>query len=508
MALEGVLYLSDIWHVISDISSTRIMRADMYKGGRNMKIGIEGERTEFKKSTASLNDAIVSMCAILNKHREGILYFGVDDKGNVVSMDVSSETLKKISRRIHEGVDPMPEFHLNVMNDGRNDYIEIPFHGKNTPYSADGDFYIRSGSENRKMRSEQLIDLVRSNSNNEGWERALTKYTADDIDEELLRYCYRSGVESGRIKDEYDKEKLLSKFNLLTDGHLTNAGNCLLSKHEPLILKLAMFTTDERIGFIDLDRFRGNIIECIDEAMLYLRKNMRWGANFSSTVRMEVPEVPIDAIREIVLNSFVHADYPRAANVSHQIDISPSRIRIFNPGRLPADIVPEDSLKGMGKSFLRNPTIAEFLFRSNMIEAFGTGFEKVISLCRRNGTEYEYFNDTFGFSFEFLRKIPYTTESVPIPIGSELEVYKLLKNDDSLTAEIIAKKIGRDIRTVFRKIEALKEKGLIKREGNVRKGYWAVLPAPFDIDTITRDELPIRRRKKDDPQVTFRETDE
>jgi len=473
-----------------------------------MKIGIENERTEFKKSTAALNEAIVSMCAILNKHREGTLYFGVDDKGNVVGMDVSSETLKKIARKIHETVEPMPEFHLNVLNDGKNDYIEIPFHGKNTPYSASGDFYIRGGSENRKMKHEQLIDLVRSNNNNEGWERALTKYTADDIDEELLRYCYRSGAEAGRIKGEYDKERLLSKFNLLADGHLTNAGNCLLSKHEPLILKLAMFATDARISFIDLDRFRGNIIECIDEAMLYLKKNIRWGAEFSSIVRTEVPEVPIDAVREIVLNSFVHADYPRAASISHQIDISPGRIRIFNPGRLPLDIVPEDCLNGKGKSLLRNPTIAEFLFRSNMIEAFGTGFEKVISLCRRDGTEYEYFNDSHGFSFEFLRKIPYAAENVSVPTGSELEVYKLLKQDDSLTADIIAKKIGRDIRTVFRKIESLKEKGLIKREGNVRKGYWAILPAPFDIDTIKRDDLPIRRRKKDDSQVTFRETDE
>ena len=461
-----------------------------------MNIGIENERTEFKKSTASLNDAIVSMGAILNKHREGKLYFGVDDKGNVVGMDVSSETLKKISRRIYEGVAPMPEFDVNVLNDGKNDYLEISFRGKRHLYSAGGDFYIRSGSEDRKMTSDQLIDFVRSINDNNEWEITLTEYTADDIDEELLRRCYKSGVESGRIKGDYDKEMLLSKFNLLKDGYLTNAGNCLLSKHEPLVLKLAIFASDERIGFIDIARFRGNIIECIDEAMLYIKKNIRWGATFSERVRIETPEVPIDAVREIVLNSFVHAEYPRAAGVSHQIDISPSRIRIFNPGRLLLGIVPEDCLKGNGRSFPRNPTIAEFMFRSTMIEAFGTGFEKVISLCRQSGTEYEYFNNSYGFSFEFIRKIPFVTENVPIPMGSEMEVYRILKENDSLTADIIAKKIGKDIRTVFRKIDALKEKGLIKREGDVRNGHWAVLPAPFNIDTVIKDEPPIRRRKR------------
>jgi DNA-binding transcriptional ArsR family regulator len=43
-----------------------------------------------------------------------------------------------------------------------------------------------------------------------------------------------------------------------------------------------------------------------------------------------------------------------------------------------------------------------------------------------------------------------------------------------MTAASIAKQIGKDQRTVFRKLNALKEKGLIERKGSDRDGRWEV----------------------------------
>ena len=42
-----------------------------------MNIGIETEILEFKKSTGELKEAMYSICAILNKHKHGELYFGI-----------------------------------------------------------------------------------------------------------------------------------------------------------------------------------------------------------------------------------------------------------------------------------------------------------------------------------------------------------------------------------------------------------------------------------------------
>ena len=46
--------------------------------------GMESETLEFKKTTAELNSACVSICAMLNKHGVGTLYFGVKQNGDAV----------------------------------------------------------------------------------------------------------------------------------------------------------------------------------------------------------------------------------------------------------------------------------------------------------------------------------------------------------------------------------------------------------------------------------------
>ena len=42
-----------------------------------MNIGSETEQIKFKKSTGEINEGIVSIAAISNKHQSGELYFGV-----------------------------------------------------------------------------------------------------------------------------------------------------------------------------------------------------------------------------------------------------------------------------------------------------------------------------------------------------------------------------------------------------------------------------------------------
>ena len=42
-----------------------------------MKLGIETETMEYKKTTGEIKEACVSICAMLNKHQLGTVYFGV-----------------------------------------------------------------------------------------------------------------------------------------------------------------------------------------------------------------------------------------------------------------------------------------------------------------------------------------------------------------------------------------------------------------------------------------------
>jgi ATP-dependent DNA helicase RecG len=63
------------------------------------------------------------------------------------------------------------------------------------------------------------------------------------------------------------------------------------------------------VDFRDIREFNGNIIECIDAGVEYLNSKMDWRAEIDGVRRREIPEVPMEAIREIVTNSFCHRRY-------------------------------------------------------------------------------------------------------------------------------------------------------------------------------------------------------
>ena len=62
-----------------------------------MNFGMESEIIEFKKSTSELNDGIISLSSMLNKHGEGTLYFGIKNDGTVIGQkDITESTLRDI----------------------------------------------------------------------------------------------------------------------------------------------------------------------------------------------------------------------------------------------------------------------------------------------------------------------------------------------------------------------------------------------------------------------------
>jgi len=452
-----------------------------------MNLGPESETVEHKKSTSELKKGLISVSAILNKHGHGTLYFGVENNGTVIGQEIGADTARDISRGMYELIEPSPYYSVEVLDDGGKEYIKVSFEGDNVPYSADGRYYLRMSDEDRKMTRDTLINLVMSVSDGSGWERMSTEHTNEDADEELLITYFKMGQDSGRINERYDRDSFLSKTGLSVNGYLTNAGHLLLSKRRPVRLNLALFAGDDKVTFLDRRNFDGNILECIKEAEMFILKNIRWKAEFSGFRRVDVPEIPVGAIREIVINSFAHARY-RNISTEHAIDITPGSIEIYNPGRLLPKIVPEDYLRGDKRSEPTNPTIAEFMLRCNLIEKYGTGFRKTITLCNENDVFYDYYNGEQGFTFEFLRDPLYVNDNTSILKGSELEVYELMKKDDKITAESIGSRIGRDPRTVFRHIDGLKEKGLVRREGNVRTGRWVVSPVAYRLNRVPKNK--------------------
>ena len=438
-----------------------------------MNIGKENEYVEFKRSSSELKEGIQSICAILNKHKKGTLFFGVKNNGDVVGQQIGDETLNQISRDITVNIKPSFVYSIELKQtpEGKN-FIEITFHGEKTPYSAFNRYYLRFHDEDRIMDNDLLREYYRQNTNDYSyWEKRNSSKTIDDIDEQLVKDYYDEGVQKGRINYSYENTiKFLSKLGVMFDNeHLNNAGFVLFSKDEPVRLKLVTFATESRLTILDMDVFEGNVFECIKKSMDYISKAMMWRAEFDGSIRRkEVPEIPIEAIREIVVNAFSHGEYDSITDF--EIAIFKNRISIYSPGHFPKPYTPEDFALGYLEPIPMNNTITQVLYKNGTIEQMSTGFERVFELCEINDIKYGYQETAYGFRFEF-----YRPSNTPNVTDKENIVMKVLREDNSYTINQVATISGFSPRTVARIISSLKAKGLIVRIGNDKHGYWEIV---------------------------------
>lgn len=194
----------------------------------------------------------------------------------------------------------------------------------------------------------------------------------------------------------------------------------------------------------------------------------------TSPQRKEVPEIPLVALHEVIINSFAHARYD--GNIQQEIDIYSNRIAIINPGSFANDFMPNDFFYRDLKSYLRNQAIADVLYLYKDVETCGHGLKKIYRLCKEAKVSISYINNENDFTIEFSRidrnKIGELNGELSKEEFSVLTVFKTNKN--VIKAEVI-KQAGLSSRAIDRIIKSLKEKELLRRVGSNKIGYWEVL---------------------------------
>ncbi|MCR4562682.1 MAG: putative DNA binding domain-containing protein [Bacilli bacterium] len=445
-----------------------------------MNLGKETEYLEFKKTTSELKDSMDDLCAILNKHGQGEIIYGVKPNGDVCGQEIGPLTLDDVARFCKEAIKPMiyPEIKEEIL-DGLH-CISLAFKGSERPYSSYGRYYIRVVDRSEELTPDGLKGMMASTDYSSKWENNLTAYGIEALDHEALLRFYKKAIESGRLEpmDKYDEAELLSGLGLFANGRFNNAGYYLFSAKKPVTLKMATYVTDERIEFSDLKRIEDNIYNLINTSLSYIKEKMNWKVQVGDDAsRVEIPDVPVEAIREIVVNAFAHADY--RGITEHEIAITPTQIEIYNPGEFPINLSPESFVKEKRKSQPRNKIILDTLFKSKEVEVFGSGFRKVYSYCSAHNAEFSYELTSDGFSFIFYRKNNVTTNvttNVTIRLtGTDLKVFSLLNENPFYKREQMASKLSLTVRTIQRSLSKLVEAGKIRRKDSNKTGYWEVI---------------------------------
>lgn len=193
-----------------------------------------------------------------------------------------------------------------------------------------------------------------------------------------------------------------------------------------------------------------------------------------TTQRNEIPEYPLGAIRELLLNSVIHRDYQSPVDI--QIKIFDQSITFFNPGNLYGGITINDLKTDKYQSRARNKLIAEAFYLTGDIEKYGSGFERIRDEIKAYPTmKFEFQEIGNGFLTSLKYDLQKTSTKDVTKDDRKIHIIELIKDNPKITTEEIALMMNMGKRTILRDMEELKNENRIVRAGGRKIGYWEII---------------------------------
>lgn len=350
----------------------------------------ESQTLEFKRDTSSLDSILKSVISFANTVG-GILLIGIEDNGIIVGVTDPSKIQEQLANSIAHRIKPQILPDINVVEIKNKFVIVIQVEHIPAPYylenkGEENGVYYRLGNTNRLASKEMIAEMKRA-SHHPFFDRTPCDHvTEKDLDEDLIKRIFDDK------KFNINTEKLLSLGILAKKGKnilATNGGVILFGKPEirqkyfPFAeVRCARFAGITRAEFIDRLNIEGGIIGAIDEVPKFIRRNTRVTGKFGSMRRKDVPEYPIDGIREALTNALVHANY-EISGTRIFVAIYDDKLEIQNPGVMPPGMSVEQFKAGVSR--IRNPVIARVFGELDLVEEWGSGYKRIKEACRMGG---------------------------------------------------------------------------------------------------------------------------
>lgn len=447
--------------------------------------GGEGERVEFKKSTGEADRGAQTVAAMANRSG-GVLVFGVDPSGQIVGQDVNERTLEKVADQLAR-VQPTPVTSVSAIpvGEGRSLVVVEVESGPLRPYRWNGRTFVRVGATTKEVGEEQAQQmLVEAKHRGKRWEDEPSELSVDDLDADEIQTTVQEAIRRGRLT-EPEREgtvDLLRGLGLLTHaGEVTNAAAVLYGRSgalEPRLiqcqLKVARFSgTDNTARMSDEHQWVENVFSLWRRGERFMTDHLRVSAELpkDSWIRVDTPEVPPNALREALSNALAHRDYGHwSAAVT--IGYFDDRIEITSPGPLRFGITPK-WLYGEHHSEPWNPAIARTLYRRGTIEAWGTGFNKMVREVREAGLVAPIVTELHNAV-----RLTFTRPGfVPLVFKEGLSAEQVLLLDllftaGALSTSDIVVSVERPRRSVQRDLQLLAEQGRVELVGLTSRSRW------------------------------------
>ena len=452
----------------------------------------------------------------------GMIAVGISDKTRrIEGIDQDKAHLNEILRTPFDFCVPTISVTTEFMpcqdsegNDNHILIIHVPASPRLHANQADEVFW-RVGDKSRKLPFEERLQLMYDKGERYYEDSPAYDATIDDIDMDAVK-AYMKRIGYGKSPMEYLQE---NKGFLTYKGDVPQVSTAciLLFGKRPQnffprarVRFIRYYGTEEKVGremnVIKDVTFEGRILDQIQKTIDYLETQVKEHSYLGEDGLFKTDrEYPKFVIQEMTVNSVCHRDYS-IKGTEIQIKMFDDRIVFETPGKLPG-IVRTDNIRHT--HFSRNPKIAEYLKAYDYVKEFGEGVDRMCRELSAIGTKEPQYHlvafimkaSVWANVLEGQEKARERQEDIP---SDQLEgdiTQKLPRNYPETTQKqnvditpvqkgIIdflllhpyagRKEISSNLGSLSEdgvkyNLKVLQQKGIIKRIGPAKGGYWKVL---------------------------------
>ena len=443
------------------------------EGKISENLGMEDEFREFKESTTELEKGLASLTAMLNKNGRGTVYFGVNDKGEIIGQDVGRNTLKSISQAINNMVDPpiIAKVEVNSSNDGKK-YISVSAKGTDRPYACRGSIFIRSGEEDRKVPMSELRKMFMSSGDN------LIQTTSSNQELSFRELCDLLNENGLHAKDDENLHKSLELLN--SEGKYNQQGQ-LLSDQNPAVLAVVIFRGKDRTFMSMRKEFSGHsLLLEVRDVIGYVESLNETFVDIRPEGRIEQKLFSMTAFREAWINACVHNYWVNM--IPPAVHIFDDRMEIISYGGKPYWLSDDEFYSG--RSMPVNESLMRIFISTRMSEHTGHGIPVIVNQYGRDSIRLSNSGIVVTIVFSRMRAVASFRSETLALTENEMKILDALRIHPDYTLTMIAALSGMSRSYVGKTVAKMKNMGLVERIGSKKSGSWAVKDRMDEINKL------------------------
>lgn len=373
---------------------------------QEMILNGENSVVEFKNDAVETHRVARELVSFLNSFG-GTLLLGVEDDHSIsgVSRAEIGEWVTNLCRdkirpeiipRIEIIRDVEPGKHVAAVSVEPGYTVHCRWHNNSR------DYFIRANDQTREPSTEELERLFQRRGNLRAELRPINSADIESFDlQRIGDYFSRiRGQHAPELRDHDKWEQLLKNTELMTEGQDgavgTLAGVVLFSRSPERYLPhhgidAAAYPSTEK-DYNAKERISlnspmtamigdSNLSGIVESAMDFSRRHLLASEELQNNTRREAQHfLPLEAVREMVVNALVHRDYLLTAT-NIELSIYSDRMEIVSPGRPTNGITPERMRIGCRAA--RNQLIKDTMRDYGYMEHMGMGIPRKMFAAMR-----------------------------------------------------------------------------------------------------------------------------